>query len=708
MRTRRLVAKNFCQHRELTIDFPPGVNILGILGGNGRGKSNAIKAIRFAILGESGNAGGKADDLNWQAAEAKETGFVEWFFEQAGIEGSVKRHITTARANMAFGNTKHKSVSEVNAEMLKIAGVTKKTIEDVVFVMQGEIEKILFKRPAERAKEFQGLFGTESAEKIRELLQKEIATISTDPIDERIAELEKRISEEIDPDLRKFNDEKGEAETQLKLIDRTAAQSIKDAYELALKRAQEIQALQERATKLQRAIGGAQLPHFSDELQRLIDAMEANRVAADEAKQKLANVTAARQISTSRAAFEKELQEATFVLETPPPTVPAVTPEHVETAKKQAADAAAELANTKTFIKAFESGNSTCPTCGTDWPNAAEAVEAARATLQEQQENLVQVESLIGRASGELEKYRFAVQSLVEKQEDAATRAATLRSTLSRMGEAPQVQVDNLAALEAQVTEFDRLKKAIDERAPKVNALQAQVAASQGELKALTAQLAALESEQPQGLLRTHYEEALRQLSVAEQLTAAFAELGGKLGLLHELRARTLAELSTLQGQAKNLSERRKYKELCEQARAVLHRDCLPRMVTQAYLKVLNVAINDYLMLFNVPFTCQIKDDLDVVCFPVGAGERSAERLSGGQKVMLGIAFRFAVYSLFTRNLGFMVLDEPTNMLDDDHISSVLDILDSVRKYAHSTGMQLIVITHEKQLAGAFDYTVVV
>jgi len=72
----------------------------------------------------------------------------------------------------------------------------------------------------------------------------------------------------------------------------------------------------------------------------------------------------------------------------------------------------------------------------------------------------------------------------------------------------------------------------------------------------------------------------------------------------------------------------------------------------------------------------------------------------------LGIAFRFAVYRLFASELGFMVLDEPTTMLDADHVDSVLDVLQSVRRHAHNTGMQLIVITHEPQLEMAFDQTV--
>jgi len=74
--------------------------------------------------------------------------------------------------------------------------------------------------------------------------------------------------------------------------------------------------------------------------------------------------------------------------------------------------------------------------------------------------------------------------------------------------------------------------------------------------------------------------------------------------------------------------------------------------------------------------------------------------------VMLGIAFRFAIYDMFAADLGFMLLDEPTNMLDEDRVSSVVEVLTSVRRHAHNTGMQLVVITHERELMQAFDHTI--
>ena len=112
-----------------------------------------------------------------------------------------------------------------------------------------------------------------------------------------------------------------------------------------------------------------------------------------------------------------------------------------------------------------------------------------------------------------------------------------------------------------------------------------------------------------------------------------------------------------------------------------------------------------YLELFEAPYLARITDDISIQC-TFGDRVVPAERLSGGEKVVLGIAFRFAVYELFVSNLGLLILDEPTVYLDSDRIDSVLSLLERVKGYSRSAGLQLIVITHEARLAGVFDQVI--
>jgi exonuclease SbcC len=118
---------------------------------------------------------------------------------------------------------------------------------------------------------------------------------------------------------------------------------------------------------------------------------------------------------------------------------------------------------------------------------------------------------------------------------------------------------------------------------------------------------------------------------------------------------------------------------------------------------MLNVGLQEHMEVFEVPFSCDIDNELNVMCTIPGIGKKPAERLSGGQRVMLGIAFRFAICRLFAAGLGFVVLDEPTVMLDDDHVDIVVDLLNAIKGHLFNAGLQLLVPTHSPQLESTFD-----
>jgi DNA repair exonuclease SbcCD ATPase subunit len=74
--------------------------------------------------------------------------------------------------------------------------------------------------------------------------------------------------------------------------------------------------------------------------------------------------------------------------------------------------------------------------------------------------------------------------------------------------------------------------------------------------------------------------------------------------------------------------------------------------------------------------------------------------------VLLGLAFRFAVYDLFTSTLGVLIIDEPTAYLDEENIDNVFKLLESVKEYSKASGLQVIVISHEPRLMPVFDHVI--
>ena len=78
--------------------------------------------------------------------------------------------------------------------------------------------------------------------------------------------------------------------------------------------------------------------------------------------------------------------------------------------------------------------------------------------------------------------------------------------------------------------------------------------------------------------------------------------------------------------------------------------------------------------------------------------------MSGGEKVILALAFRIAVNSLFASDLGLLCLDEPTAGLDDDNMQCLEKALARLKDLSSERGLQCIIVTHESErLARLFD-----
>jgi energy-coupling factor transporter ATP-binding protein EcfA2 len=207
-------------------------------------------------------------------------------------------------------------------------------------------------------------------------------------------------------------------------------------------------------------------------------------------------------------------------------------------------------------------------------------------------------------------------------------------------------------------------------------------------------------------------EPKVEEVSKAQQVLAAhasartvIARADGSLEQLRMRRTQVTLMLTQREVEEAKLDGIKTYRNLCERARTVLHRDNLPNMVAQAYMQAINAHLYQYLETFEVPYQARMMEDTSILC-NFGGTEVPAERLSGGQKVALGLTWRFAVHNMFVNNLGMMFLDEPTVYLDKDRIDSVYRLLERVKSYSKAAGLQVIVVTHEERLAGVFDQVI--
>lgn len=167
MRLVELALKNWCQHENLRVQFRPGLN--GILGRNGRGKSNLLDGLRFVFTGESVNSGNKRDNLRW----GQDSGWVQVTFEVGDTLYTLRRSIESSRVELKWGQEKLTKDAEVERELTRLLA-NPKTLHDNVFIPQGKIDQILEARPSDRLKNFQEAFGLDRAADVHRLLTVEI------------------------------------------------------------------------------------------------------------------------------------------------------------------------------------------------------------------------------------------------------------------------------------------------------------------------------------------------------------------------------------------------------------------------------------------------------------------------------------------------------------------------------------------------------
>lgn len=78
------------------------------------------------------------------------------------------------------------------------------------------------------------------------------------------------------------------------------------------------------------------------------------------------------------------------------------------------------------------------------------------------------------------------------------------------------------------------------------------------------------------------------------------------------------------------------------------------------------------------------------------------EKLSGGQKGRVSIAFLLAVQQLLIPDLGFLVLDEPSMGLDTESKENLKDLLLNIGHQLETTDNQILVCDHAQELEPAF------
>lgn len=135
-------------------------------------------------------------------------------------------------------------------------------------------------------------------------------------------------------------------------------------------------------------------------------------------------------------------------------------------------------------------------------------------------------------------------------------------------------------------------------------------------------------------------------------------------------------------------------------ANSILGKDgILAKVLTKEARRLLELYTNNILSEFGMDFRVSIDDDFGIeVQSPLGRIDLRG--LSGGEGIALAIALRLALaYAIFGRLPGFLMLDEPTQFLDEERRRVLFDVI----KRLSQRIPQVIVVTHDRDIVEIAD-----
>jgi exonuclease SbcC len=218
------------------------------------------------------------------------------------------------------------------------------------------------------------------------------------------------------------------------------------------------------------------------------------------------------------------------------------------------------------------------------------------------------------------------------------------------------------------------------------------------------AQIVQLE-EETRGFREEDYKKTKEELEL--ELKPEKEKLLGNKGRLEGEVKRLSREVEELTEAKSKIDVAARYIKLFEKIRAnVYKRDGNVATSLRSWaLKEIGRAASDYIRLFSIRISSiQIEEkakDIEMACYS-SSGKRDVSSMSGGEKVAVALALRFALANLMGKGrTDFIILDEPTIYLDSDRRKSLVELISRLNRAQEErlTPLnQIIIITHDEDV----------
>lgn len=702
MKLKKLILKNFCQHEFREVDFSLGLT--GLIGANGSGKSNIIKGLVYAITGTL------PDNLDAYIRKGSTEGSsVELTFESetTGVDYYIRRGLSPRRVEF-YPIGKEEAIirksKEVDAFLTDELGIDFNIVKNILAVGQEDFVSFFNLTDSERSATLQRLFGfnilKSGREDIRQLLQSTAATSDAAATLKSMAALLETERANIKPyskvgvteDLRKKKNSCNE--------ERERINADLECFKMA-------DYIRSQETEVRARL---------DEAEVVLSKMERPASAADLENKKTAcdnNINnlifSERDVLNKIDTFIKYRDARANAYNSLLP-IQGLEPENPAYLEECRAKCIAIRTDIQKMTACAATG--VCPTCGQKYDNVQEHLDTSLAELAELEKETARVYAIHLKYQESRDRFNEAKYEMTSCKQDWIRDPDPEGLEIPLPDMLPELHASKEAA-EKERNEVEAQREALGAEIEVLRrkGLEYQDAITRRDMEAAALKrLEAAPKPIPQQFKRK--EDAVTALKYVDERRAALdteweqALMRDSIQLrIFDMESR-IKELKTI---LEKDVERAAFRKNVEDAYAMLSPDEFPKQVLIGMLNILSSNINSYLSLFNADFSVVIQDNSTELVCDFGDGiPMVASRLSGGQKVVLAISWRLALHNTFSseESCGFLTLDEPTTFLDSANIDNLAAVMRQVRQTASDTNLQVIVITHEKELEALFDNVV--
>lgn len=697
---------NFCQHVDRTITFGNGLNV--IVGPNGCGKSNILNAIYGCLTGDFGrNAGKTVDNININK-KSGETSYIELDLSHNNYDLSMTRRLEPADRRLTVGDESYTADKEVSDKLYNLLEVDKDILNQYVFVEQWDHFGPLSLAPAKRAAAFQKIFKIDQLGKISEELSDgsvKLASVNvssydlvalnsqleslTAVIDEQQISLNLLTSlKDLDNKITELNNAVNDWKRKQKLTEtianrKTLMSALSDKVEAYNKE------LAER---------NAAIISISDEIEAAQESYDsATKIEAAWIKYNY-YLDQKNKLTSKTADLMKESASKTE------PLKPESYEESVDVIVAKLDDLKFKHQQHKQFLKSIDVANdsATCPTCGTSAKNLLAKWKQAKEESTTLADEIITLSEQV--TANNLYDKQYALYSVwlksFEKRVDETAKAVEslnveIQPEFSRE-EAAQI-ISSYNKLNSSLTSTAKIIAKLDSD---INLVNSSLAQHETELKAETEEIAKYEV-----ITEEYINDANVQIAKIKEDKSAVTSLTTSIAVnKSELKALT-EKINTAKAQMGQAELHSSWNDRIDNLKKVFKFNALPTVLSYKYMDRVVVELNNTLNDIGLPFNIKLEDDLSFTA-NFGSHEVPATRLSGGQKIMLTIAYRLAINFTFATNLGLLCLDEPTVGLDDANLGALEKAFERLKQFSLANGVQIVVVTHEKGISHLFDHTI--